>query len=82
MRTISFQMQGSIVLTPTLAHEKDLLAYAAAWEFQESYYTGIEVLLLDSENQGPGVSKSASRKWIFRGDEEERAHPLAKLSLL
>ena len=65
MRTISFQMQGSIVLTPTLAHEKDLLAYAAAREFQESYYTGIEVLLLDSENQGPGVSKGESRKWIF-----------------
>jgi hypothetical protein len=49
-------MQESIVLTQTLAHEKDLAACAAALTFQESYYTGIEVLLLDSENQGLGVS--------------------------
>jgi hypothetical protein len=59
-----------------------LLAYAAAWELQESYYTGIEVLLLDSENQVPGVSKGESQKGIFPSGDEDRVDPLAKLSLL
>jgi len=46
------------------------VAYAATLTFQGSYYTRIELLLLDSGNQGPGVSgRGKTGGGSFPGDE-------------